>query len=247
MSNKSSTEIWRDLCYRVYPGMMERSRDTTTSTPKSWRKHYFVLREAEAKRLEEIGSRIRSQRLEAEGRKKEREVKMTDRLPPPKRAKTWGTATQPKTLFQKTRSEASKMQKNMYHARIIPPMPKAKDYGPPKASVSLSTTPLLPPPVEGYANRVTVNIVKRPVMTSTTTPKKSAAVDKPRPTITVTSSPHTRPEDRVDHSQPTHHIPVPSTPTHSGSLPMKSPSTFKKDPMATLFVPKHRAYSQRTR
>lgn len=46
-----------------------------------------VLREAEAKRFEELGSRLRTQRLEAEERKKEREVKLTDKVPPPKRAR----------------------------------------------------------------------------------------------------------------------------------------------------------------
>lgn len=46
-----------------------------------------VLRKAEAKRLEEVGSRIRSQRREAEERKKEREVKFTDRMPPQKRSR----------------------------------------------------------------------------------------------------------------------------------------------------------------
>lgn len=48
------------------------------------------LERAEARRIEEIGSKIRSQRLEAEERKKEREVKFTDRLPPPKRSRTGG-------------------------------------------------------------------------------------------------------------------------------------------------------------
>lgn len=45
------------------------------------------MREAEAKRLEELGCRLRSKRQEAAERKKEREVKLTDRIPPPKRLK----------------------------------------------------------------------------------------------------------------------------------------------------------------
>jgi hypothetical protein len=47
-----------------------------------------VLREAEAKRFEELGSRLRVQRLEAEERKKEKEIKLTDKVPLPKRART---------------------------------------------------------------------------------------------------------------------------------------------------------------
>jgi transposase-like protein len=46
------------------------------------------IQEAEAKRLEEAATKLRNQRLEADGRKKEREVKFTDRVPPPKRART---------------------------------------------------------------------------------------------------------------------------------------------------------------
>lgn len=49
-----------------------------------------VLHEAEAKRLEEAGTKLRNQRLEAEERKREREVKFTDRLPPPKRTRSTG-------------------------------------------------------------------------------------------------------------------------------------------------------------
>lgn len=47
-----------------------------------------LLREAEAHRLEEVASRLRNQRMEAAERKKEREVKLTDKLPPTRRART---------------------------------------------------------------------------------------------------------------------------------------------------------------
>lgn len=46
------------------------------------------LREEEAHRIEEAGNKLRSQRLEAEEKKREREVKLTDGLPPPKRQRT---------------------------------------------------------------------------------------------------------------------------------------------------------------
>lgn len=100
-----------------------------------------ILRAMEAKRFEEIGSRIRSQRLEAEERKREKETKFTSDLPPAKRARgctcvdhriftQWlipslcsgNGAAQPKSLFQKTRTEASKVQKSMFGPQMRPPM-----------------------------------------------------------------------------------------------------------------------------
>jgi len=45
------------------------------------------LRAKKEKRLEEISARMKSQRLEAEERKRQKEIKFTDRLPPAKRAR----------------------------------------------------------------------------------------------------------------------------------------------------------------
>ena len=82
------------------------SVDDIPQDPDSWRSRCFVshlivlsalsltspllklLEDAVAKRLEEAGSRLRSHRMEAVERKKEREVKYTDRVPPPKRLRT---------------------------------------------------------------------------------------------------------------------------------------------------------------
>lgn len=89
------------MCYRKYPLEVERYQSGEDQEPESWRDLYFVrrfdtrskrarahavdqvLKETEAKRLEEVGARIRTRRLEAEECKKEREVKLTDRAPPP--------------------------------------------------------------------------------------------------------------------------------------------------------------------
>lgn len=43
------------------------------------------IREQEAKRFADLGQRLRSQREEAEQKKKEGQVKFTDRLQPPRR------------------------------------------------------------------------------------------------------------------------------------------------------------------
>lgn len=141
-----------------------------------------------------------------------------------------------KTLFQKTRSDASKLQKTIYNARVLPPIPTAKGYGvvPQMAIASPSSS----------SSRVTVNTVikKRPtsapltlkhVTSETTLSAKSggsAILPTPQP-LTTTSSPA-------------------DTPQASEGPPRtaKSPSTnttIKKDPMASLFVPKRKAYSQR--
>ncbi len=140
-----------------------------------------MLQALEAKRIEEIGSRIRTQRQEADERKKEKEVKFTDRVPPAKRLRTGGcelhfgfllpggcmlltilglqtgnNVSQPKTLFQKTRCEASKIQRAL-NTRILPSTPTAKNYRifPPSSGSTL-------PSAVSSSNRVTVNTITVP-------------------------------------------------------------------------------------
>ncbi|KAG5220487.1 RNA polymerase II transcription factor SIII [Salix suchowensis] len=90
------------------------------------------LRESETRRLEELAHKMRKQRTAAEDKKEERKVKFTDRLPPAASKRSGCKATyiqvtgpasdityrginpQPKTLFQKTKSEAFKLQRTMY-------------------------------------------------------------------------------------------------------------------------------------
>jgi elongin-A len=198
--------------------------------------------------------------MEAVERKKEREVKYTDRVPPPKRIRTGctdfnylagtqcllfhsgNTSVQAKSLFQKTRSEASKLQKTIYNARVLPPMPTAKGYGiAPQMAIASSS---------GAPSRVTVNTVikRRPASAPLTLPTlrnvtsetalsaksgESEALPTPQP-VTTTTTVSSPPADTSQASEP--------------SRVAKSPSTnkiLKKDPMASLFVPKHKAYSQR--
>ncbi|KAJ3801477.1 RNA polymerase II transcription factor SIII subunit A-domain-containing protein [Lentinula aff. detonsa] len=248
-------ELWRTLCRRTYSAMMERLEDGTDAVPDSWRTHFYILREAEARRLEEVGSRIRSQRLEADERKKEREVKFTERLPPPKRQRTgWNMPTQPRTLFQKTRSEASRLQKNMYNTRMIPPMLKAKDY---RATGSIASPPLLAQ--TSYSNRVTVKTVtRRPSSTTAgssepdTLPSKTLNPSPLKPTTSTSSTWKAETRSLLSSSNGTLTIPRKYTPKNAQipsseqvPSPSKSFPVAKRDPMASLFVPKHRAYSQR--
>ncbi|KIK59590.1 hypothetical protein GYMLUDRAFT_60129 [Collybiopsis luxurians FD-317 M1] len=264
----AAAQLWKTLCLRTFPALLERHNDDTDAVPNFWRDHFFVLREAEAKRFEEIGLRIRSQRREADERKKEREVKLTDRLPPPKRQRTGcrlaiyscchsvgNMPAQPKTLFQKTRSEASKLQKNMYNARMIPPMPKGKDYVP---SGRISGGTILSPPHSNYASRVTVNtVIRRPTGSTASSGTSVSLQTEPKKIPSVPESITSAPSkshpflSSSNSAQPTSKKDLPPNPQSPPSSPEKLLArplpVVKKDPMASLFVPKHRAHSQLTR
>ncbi|KAG7092654.1 hypothetical protein E1B28_008991 [Marasmius oreades] len=249
---EETQEIWRNICFRSYSKATERYREGESSSPKCWRNYYFVLVKEEKERLEAVGSKIRTQRLEAAENKKGREVKFIERAPPQKRSR-WNTIQPPKTLFQKTRSEASKLQRNIYSARMIPPMPKGRDYRP-----TTDAGDLLPKPPTSYTSRVTVNIVRRqqPLSTAMSTASHlscppSAQAKSKELSITPTSPPIIASsvltnDYRLGYTQNKNPPPSSNTHTQSPSLP-KQPAPVKKDLMATLFVPKHKAYSQRTK
>ncbi|KAG5643232.1 hypothetical protein DXG03_001316 [Asterophora parasitica] len=235
-------EIWKSLCYSVHT-LARYSEDE----PESWRDHYFFLNAAEEKRLEEASAKLRSQRHEAEERKKEREVKLTDRVPPPKRQRTgWGAPT-PKTLFQKTRTEASKMQKTMSQ-RMLPPMPQnGKRYSvlPKSASAAID---FLPP--SSSSSRVTVNnVVHRRPVTSSAASSASIASTPASASSSMPSTIKARPLIAPSKSSPgvmgvSSKPPLRSdAPAPAESRPLKPPA--KKDPMASLFVPKRRPNPQR--
>ena len=97
------------MCFRKYRLMaLERySEEVEPLEPDSWKSRLFVspafttfhqilpltllskaLRDAEARRIEEVGSKLRIQRMEADERKKEKEIKFTDRVPVAKRPRT---------------------------------------------------------------------------------------------------------------------------------------------------------------
>ncbi|KAF9447667.1 hypothetical protein P691DRAFT_671037 [Macrolepiota fuliginosa MF-IS2] len=255
-------EIWMHLCIRKYPTAVEKYLDDDSLEPTSWRERYMALKHEEKRRFERLGSKLKAQRMEVEERKKEREVKLIDRVPPSKRPRTggWGAPVQPKTLLQKTLSEASKIQKTMYTSRMIPPMNSSKSY----RVLPRPSCPIIPPSTSTTAGRVSVNTVpKRPISgpsglsskISPRAPLPSSSVCQPSPSTSSLSN--SRPI-------PTSVIPQTATTTvpQSGTAPVKKPSAaspsstpadarpikaipIKKDPMATLFVPKHRAYSQR--
>ncbi|KAF8163538.1 RNA polymerase II transcription factor SIII subunit A-domain-containing protein [Crassisporium funariophilum] len=245
-------EIWKDLCFRKYRLMAE-ERYPVEDDPRdgdSWRSRYFVLQDAEAKRIDEVGSRLRSQRKEAVERKKEREVKYTDRVPPAKRAKTgtgWNLNPQPsKTLFQKTRSEASKVQK-AYNSRILPPMPSANSY----RALPQSSGAVLPS-MSSTSTRVTVNTVIQRRPAPAPTPLSRTANLRPTPAssppangrpVELLSTPGPTRSQTTSHSSASPPVNnLGSTPSLKGPLRVsKSQTISKKDPMASLFLPKRKA------
>ncbi|KAJ6463826.1 RNA polymerase II transcription factor SIII subunit A-domain-containing protein [Mycena vitilis] len=295
---KDTPGIWKALCFRTYPPAAERYHRGELQEPASWKDKYFVLVEEEARRIEEVGLKIRRQRQEAEDRKKEQEIKITTQLPPPKRRSGWGAPVQPKTLFQKTKSEASRLHKNMYAKPMFPPMPSGKNYRvlPPDNSA------VLPLSQSGAASsRVTVTTVmhrvslpgsgvlsaarpsKAPVTESSLNSPSSVAplaassstlspsVSTPLPSrrngsLYLAPSPSkSTPSSSSVFSLPTissatvptlQTTPQPPlkkrrqtspefSPTKSESRPPRPSISVKRDPMASLFLPKHRAYSQR--
>lgn len=130
-----------------------------------------------------------------------------------------------KTLFEKTRAEASKFQKNVFNSRAVPPPSSNIKSSRPK--LGSSNVPLFPPsrsaPVA--VTTVTVRTSSRP----SHSPPQS--IRKPE----VPTSPLSQNESR----------PPTRPPPESNPPPPRNASRAKtKDPMASLFVPKHRAHSQ---
>ncbi|EIW84916.1 hypothetical protein CONPUDRAFT_162236 [Coniophora puteana RWD-64-598 SS2] len=223
-------DLWKHLCLKTYPMFKEQWTSGGAQDLGSWRDQFFILRAAEAERLEKVGNKLRNQRLEEAERKREREIKLTDRVPPPKRARIggWGAPAPTKTLFQKTKTHASKIQRNMYNARILPAAPQSKTFKP------LTSTPLLKPPATSsattYGSRVTVKTVayRKSVPSPGSASKHSQSPVADTASVTPTKS---QPQS-LSMSPPCE------------ARPLKPPAATKKDPMAALFMPKHKALSQ---
>ncbi|KAH9996851.1 RNA polymerase II transcription factor SIII subunit A-domain-containing protein [Russula vinacea] len=114
-----TNDLWRDLCFREFQVEAEEYSSGSLPPPKSWRDLFFVrdfwFPTRKEKRLEEISARMKTQRLEAEKRKREKEIKFTDRLPPMKRARGFYS-----------RRPAAKPQRYRGHVRAMHATPNAK-------------------------------------------------------------------------------------------------------------------------
>ncbi|GBE81777.1 hypothetical protein SCP_0401500 [Sparassis crispa] len=227
---KDTEGIWKKLCFQRYPLAAEQYQSDCPGEPESWRDAFFVLKDMEAKRLEEVTSRLRTQRQEEADRKKETQIKITDKVPTAKRARGWGP-TMPKSLLQKTRSEAARMQKGIYGMRMAPPMPTTKNYSVQPNTVTLAADTMHHPPSSSSStssaspqgSRVTVKAVTVRRRTASSSTKSIKRTAPPPPSV---KSPQT-----------------PSSPADELVITPKPPIS-KKDRMASLFMPKHRAHSQ---
>ncbi|KAH9833012.1 RNA polymerase II transcription factor SIII subunit A-domain-containing protein [Rhodofomes roseus] len=238
-------ELWKGLCLRTSMRAAQKSDTYQGPEPESWRDQYFALQEMEAQRFEELKSRLRTIRREADDRKKETQIKLTDRLPPAKRGRPWGAAYQPKTLLQRTRSEAVRMQQGIYGTPMIPMKAKSSRAAPSvpmvkrpmgSSSSAIQSTPSgsSAPPSRRTGSRVTVTTVavrhtpasgSPPAMRDTTLPSTPASAFEMR------CSPPSMSPPAACHSPLPRSVIAKTTPA-------------KKDPTASIFMPKHRASSQ---
>ncbi|KAI6028495.1 RNA polymerase II transcription factor SIII subunit A-domain-containing protein [Pisolithus orientalis] len=227
---ENTSDLWERLCFKTYPLLVEQLARNGELRPESWREQFFLLREAEAHRLEEVSSKLRNQRMEAAERKKEREVKLTDRLPPAKRART--SVTQPKSLFQKAKNEV-KFRKALYTTRILPPMVHGKTY---------RVLPSAPnaKPLMASSSRTPKICIGRTGATGPPSASTKLATSVPVSTEEPQLSAEPLP---AEHSAPVSPLSTLSSLTPAEARTLKPPIQ-KKDPMASLFMPKHRAFSQ---
>ncbi|ETW86141.1 hypothetical protein HETIRDRAFT_407870 [Heterobasidion irregulare TC 32-1] len=223
-------ELWKYQCMRAYPAYAHRYSTGVLAAPPSWKEHFSTLREQEAKRFEEIGSRIRNARMEEQERKREREIKFTDNIPPAKRARGWNVAPPRKTLFQQTKTEASKIQKSVFGPAMRPPMIAAKSYCC-ISPITIAKPPLSSPPPPSGSRVVVRHVVQRRPShpdTSSLSASGSSVTQKLGSNVVTGQTPTVSP-------------PIFTSPP---PRPPKSISTTKKDAMSALFMPKHRAHSQ---
>jgi elongin-A len=147
-----------------------------------------------------------------------------------------GAPSQPKTLFQKTKSETTRLRSSMFTARILPP-PKRQRM--PHSSSSLTGPG--PGPSKSTKSLVTVRTVtyKRPSIAHA--PPQSSG-QPPNPSGPASPAPVTPQKSAASACAPNSSQTTQSPPSKE-QRPFKSPIN-KKDPMTSLFMPKHRTLSQ---
>ncbi|EJF66273.1 hypothetical protein DICSQDRAFT_177623 [Dichomitus squalens LYAD-421 SS1] len=253
-------DIWKRLFLKEFPIAAHQYESNALEEPESWRDELFALRDREHAKLNALSNRLKASRQEEEERKRESAIKLTDKVPPAKRSRPWGAPSQPKTLFQKTRTEASRLSKGVFGSRITRPafqtrriVPSTASAKPPPPSRTASSVKALSS-AQPSGSRVVVRSV--PVVHTPPPPSKQAS---PMLTESASAIPTTSDVFSIIASPP----PIASSPSPSSSPPQtlwspmpqlqiqspeaRSPPSRapgKKNPGASLFMPKHRAYSQ---
>ncbi|RPD66634.1 hypothetical protein L227DRAFT_606699 [Lentinus tigrinus ALCF2SS1-6] len=233
-----TADIWKALFLKQYPIEAHRYESDAMEEPESWRDIFFAARDREQQRLNQLSVKLKASRQEEEERKRESAIKLTDRAPPAKRARPWGAPSQPRSLFQRARIDTVRMQKNVFtqstrpsfqRQRIVPNSVSAK---PPPPSSSASTS-AGPPVVVRQVAVMPKPSQSKPSKTTYTKTTNAVPIHSPStPAARLASSPPPPP------SSP----PAPSSPPDFRSPPSRGPP--KKNPASSLFMPKHRAYSQ---
>ncbi|KAH9848902.1 hypothetical protein C2E23DRAFT_842046 [Lenzites betulinus] len=237
-------DIWKALCHKQHPLLV---RDPDESGCESWKEEYARCHEESATKLEQAAARLRAKRQLDEEQRKASSIKITDKLPPAAKRARWGVTTS-KTLFQKTRTEAVKLHKGVFSTRMTRPTfqrralvnnaTSAWGAAAPSPLPSSSSTPT--PAATG--SRVTVRAVAVPRKAPGADRAPSAvskAAGPSKPSLTASSSSMYAPPATASAASPPR---MPPSPPDSRSPPPRAPA--KKDPTSTLFMPKHRAYSQ---
>ncbi|KAH9900824.1 RNA polymerase II transcription factor SIII subunit A-domain-containing protein [Cubamyces lactineus] len=236
-----TTDIWRNMCLKTYPRF---AREPEESGSESWKDEFARCKEEDEQRLERAAAKLREKRQLDEERRKETSIKITDKLPPAKRAR-WGVSPSPKTLFQKTRSETAKLQKGVFSTRMTRPSTQRRPIVRNYAGASTSARPP-PPPLPptsmsssiASGSRVTVRAVAVPRKPP---PAKQALSTAVNPNAGRASSALSPPPPSAKEGNPPQ---MPSSPPDGRPPPPLVRPPPKKNPASTLFMPKHHAYSQ---
>ncbi|KAI1791644.1 RNA polymerase II transcription factor SIII subunit A-domain-containing protein [Ganoderma leucocontextum] len=259
---EDTEDIWKRLFLKEFPIEAHQYESNAMEEPESWRDELFALRDRERAKLNALSNRLKASRQEEEERKRESAIKLTDKVPPAKRSRPWGAPSQPKTLFQKTKSEAWRLNKGVFGSRITRPAFQTHRIVPNTASAKPPPPSRAAPSMKGAnssqpsGSRVVVRsvpVVQKPepapskqVPLSQT---KSASAT-PIAAYDVLSMPAPHPPSKAS-------TPPPCSPPETIWSPLPQPQTLspearslsartpgKKNPGASLFMPKHRAYSQ---
>ncbi|KAI0748622.1 hypothetical protein C8Q80DRAFT_1172867 [Daedaleopsis nitida] len=229
-----TSDIWKKLFLKEFPIAAHQYEVNGMEDPESWRDELFAERDNERQRLDKLSRRLKASRQEEAERKRESAIKYTDKLPPSKRSRPWGAPPQPKTLFQKTKSDTARLQKGVFGTRYARPAFQTQRI------VTNTASAKPPPPSTSSATASGSRVVVRSVpVTSKPPPAKTQSLCPPLPVITskfIAPTPPAASSPPPPGSSP----PPPSSPPDTRS---PAPRT-KKNATSSLFMPKHRAYSQ---
>jgi elongin-A len=259
--NRTLPECWRTVFWVcVFP-----------SPFRSFLTRIQSIEEERRIRLLDIEQRIRGTRAESETHKRENAIKVTAPLTKRHRPNSWGSnvawgAPRPKTLFEKARFESKKIQKTVFGPNMTSKFSSSKaaaavmrpaatlgmltsGSGSGFISGKISTTESIsfanPAKLKGLSSVVVKAMQQsrsQPSSSSTASPGPSSSSSTGKMTL-APSAPIAVASGLVRTYPPSQASSVSSMSPPSMSPPPSLPP--KKDPLAALFMPKHKAFSQK--